>query len=498
MTKISRTAPVSGLTDLSNESRMIIAPWSRLIRGIGLGQYPIDYDPVAAGHIRETFDQLTAKVSPSNAYTSFCRTLADTVLTVADPAASSDEAWLEQSVEPLLRSVRAEGNPYYRAMAGSIVMDFLAKLGLDRSLLVNDERDFPAEVLAMLDEIEPDQIPDENRGRHGDYERLSASSTVFLALGQLGLADRLVTPERNHIIEALNLLEHIPAPYFRGRAGSMFLSVTALLGYDEFIFDGERDYMRETLRYMSRADELKIYPAFPNELPLAWSKLYPAVTMLNAVAMCGRTEYLRDPFDWVAETTSLMEQIPWSDRVHMAQYYIIALHNLGRMRDQLPDLNAYLKQIVAVLDIVDPGGNFFPNGIAYPYIIEEAMMTGRLDLIPDEALERMVDSFLDLDHTVADRDNRSFPVSYALNALAEIGSAELMFTPRARYGGRSPMAWVIDRMSDGGEKEGLRLYMIHHALISYALRMRGAAAPDTALFDNFRFRLATLEFSAPE
>jgi hypothetical protein len=173
----------------------------------------------------------------------------------------------------------------------------------------------------------------------------------------------------------------------------------------------------------------------------------------------------------------------------MSQYYIIALHNLGRLQDELPDLDAYLAEVVAVLDIVDPGGNFFPNGIAYPYIIEVAMLTGRLSLIPHEALERMVDSFLDLDRTDADRYNRSFPVSYVLNVLGEIGAAGLIFTPRARYAGKSPMAWVVDRMSDGAEKEGIRLYMIHHALVSYAMRLRGAKAGETELFKDFRFRL---------
>jgi hypothetical protein len=180
----------------------------------------------------------------------------------------------------------------------------------------------------------------------------------------------------------------------------------------------------------------------------------------------------------------------------MVQYYIVALHNLGRLRDELPDLDAYLADVVAVLDIVDPGGNFFPNGIAYPYIIEEAMITGRLDLIPDEALERMVDSFLDLDRRDADRYNRAFPVSYALNVLGEIGAADLIFTPRASYGGRSPMAWVVDRMSEGATKEGIRLYMIHHALVSYALRLRGADACESELFRNFRFRCAAPEHSA--
>jgi hypothetical protein len=469
---------------------MISAPWSRMIRGIGLGQYPIDYDAAIAGHIRETFDRLAAIVMPSNTYTLFCRTLADFVLMAADPAGDRDRGWIAQSVAPLLDAVRAEGNPYYRAMAGSLVMDCFAKLGLELSLLVNDDLDFPAEVLGMLDQIAPDQIKDENRGRHGDYERLSASSTVFLALGQLGLKDRLVSGGRNRIIEALNLLENIPAPYFRGRSGSMFLSVTALLGYAEYIFDGERDYMKEVLEYLTRADELKIFPSFPNEIPIAWTKAYPLLTMLNAIAMSGRAQYLNQPIDWLAEAKALLSQVPWDDRVHMSEYYVVALYNLGRLQQELPDLDAYMAEVVSVLDMVDPGGNFFPNGIAYPYIIELAMLTGRMDLIPDEALEKMVDSFLDLDRTPGDKANRSFPVSYVLNILGEIGAADLIFKPRARFGGSSAMAWVVDNMSEGATQEGTRLYMINHALLSYALRLRGAKAPETELFGNFRFPLA--------
>jgi hypothetical protein len=487
---VSRALPVSGLSDLSNESRMISAPWSRMIRGIGLGQYPVDFDPAIAGHIREAFDRLAAKVPPSNHYPHFCRTLADFVLTTADPDADRDPAGIGRDVAKLLEAARLEPNPYYRSMAGSLVMDSFAKLGLELSLLVNESLDFPAEVLAILDEIAPDQIEDENQGRHGDYERLSASSTVFLALGQLGLRDRLVTEERNRILEALNLLENIPAPYFRGRAGSMFLSVLALLGYEEYIFDGDRDYMKEVLDYLTRADELKIYPSFPNEIPLPWTKLYPLVTMLNAIAMCGRPEYLSDPVDWLGEAKALMAAVPWGDRVHMVQYYLVALHNLGRLRQEIPDLDAYMTEVVAVLDLVDPGANFFPNGIAYPYIIEEALITGRMDLIPDEALERMVDSFLDLDRTEADRANRAFPVSYALNVLGEIDASDLRFAPRAAYAGSSAMTWVIDNMSEDAEKEGTRLFMITHALVSYALRLRGAAAPETELFTKFTYRLA--------
>ncbi len=492
MNSVTRSLPVSGLGDMSNESRMIATPWSRMLRGIGLGQYPIDYDAALAGHIRDAFDRLAKKVSPSDGYTLFCRDMADFTLRVAEPGGDRD--WMAPAVGPLLEAVRSVPNPYYRATAGSILMDAFAKLGLDLSLLVNDERDFPAEVLGMLDEIAPDAIPDENQGRHGEYERVSACCTVFLALGQLGLRDRLVTAERNHVVEALNLLEHFPIPYFCGRVGGMLMSVIALLGYTEHIFDGERDYMAEVLGYLTRADEVGNWPAFPNPMPTPWLKVYPLLTMLNAVAMCGRAEYLTQPIDALAESRKLMSEIPWNTRVHMSQYYVIALHNLGRLADQLPDLNSFMQDVTAVLDIVDPGENFSPRGNAYPYIIELSMMTGRMDLIPDEALVRMADSFPDLDrvgdwtNSIDDnRANRAFPFSYALNVLGEIGAAELIFTPRERYEGRSAITWFVDDLSEDTREEGDRISMLDHCLVSYALRMRGADAGQTKLFQSFSF-----------
>ncbi|MDH6132686.1 hypothetical protein P3T37_002072 [Kitasatospora sp. MAA4] len=485
MNAVPRSLPVSGLGDLPKESRMIATPWSRMLRGIGLGQYPVDFDPSVAGHLRDTFDRLAAKVSPSDGYTLFSRELTEFILKVAEPG--RDRAWIEPAVGPLLDSARAVPNPYYRVTAGSILMDAFAKLGLDLSLLVNQGLDFPAEVLGMIDEIAPDQIEDENQGRHGEYERVSAYCTVFLALGQLGLRERLVTPERNHVVEALDLLDGFPVPYFCGRVGGMLMSVIALLGYTEHIFDGERDFMQEVLEYLTRADEVGNWPDFPNPMPIPWKKVYPLLTMLNAVAMCGRPEYLTRPIDALAEARSLMGQIPWTTRVHMSQYYVIALHNLGRLADQLPELDAFLRDVAAVLDIVDPGENYSPRGNAYPYIIELSMMTGRMDLIPDAALERLADSFVDLDSTADNRANRAFPVSYVLNILGEIGASELLFTPRERYDGLSAMTWVVENISEGAKEEGDRISMLDHSLVSFALRMRGADAGETELFERFVF-----------
>lgn len=484
MNTVSRNLPLAGLSDMPTESRMIATPWSRMLRGMGLGQYPVDYDPNVAGHLREAFDRLVRKASPSDGYTRFCRDLTDFTLRVVNPA--SDRTWIKPAVGHLLESSRSVPNNYYRAMAGSILMDAFAKLDLDTSLLVNDDIDFPAEVLSILDGIGADQIPDENQGRYGEYERVFASSAVFLALGQLGLRDRLVTADRNHIVETLDLLEHIPIPYYCGRVGGTLMSVIALLGYAEHIFDGERDYMNEVLEYLTRADEVGNWPEFHNPITIPWKKVYPLLSMLNAVAMCGRPEYLTRPIDSLAEAKALMSQIPWDIRVHMAQYYVIALHNLGRLHEEIPDVDAYMRDIVAVIDLVDPGENYSPRGNAYPYIIELSMMTGRMDLVPDEALERMVDSFPDLTGDL-NRKNRPFPVSYVLNILGEVDAAELIFLPRARYEGKSAIQWVIDNLSEGARVEGDRVSMIDHSLVSYALRLRGAAAAETELYKSFEF-----------
>ncbi|MEV4053546.1 hypothetical protein AB0J55_20330 [Amycolatopsis sp. NPDC049688] len=491
MDRPSSVLPVAGLADLTTESRMIATPWSRMVRGIGLGQYPIGYDPAAARRIRHTFDLLAAKVPPSNSYTLFARRLADLILNVADPAVDLSRTDTGAAVGSIVDAVRAEENPYHRVTAGSILMDAFAKLGLDRTLLVNEWMDFPAEILATTDQIRPDRIEDENQGRHGDYERLSACTAVFLALGQLGLADRLVTGERDHVRESLELLDRIPAPFFRGRGGSMLLSVLFLLGYDSHVFGGPRDHLKEVLDYLDRADELNLPPAFPQPMTEAFGKIYPLLTMLNAVAASGRAEYLTDGKDRLAEAKELLGRIDPVERTHMGLYYLVALHNLGRLSAEVPDLDAFVEDVLGPWDHADPGANFFRNGIAYPYMIETAMLTGRLDLITGRGLDRLVHSYPGLDRTDLDRANRPYPFSYTLNMLGEIGAADRLYTPSDTYGGRSAVAWVVDHLSDGGREEGSRLYMLDHALVSYALRLRDRERAETEVFRNFRFRLAS-------
>ncbi|HEX5406795.1 MAG TPA: hypothetical protein VFX16_31355 [Pseudonocardiaceae bacterium] len=489
MTIVTADVPVTGLADLTNESRMIATPWSRMVRGIGLGQYPVDYDHLMAERIRATFDRLATKVPDADAYTAFSGLLADFILNVADPGAGLSRADMERALDRMWGALRAERNPYHRLTAGCILLDAFAKLDIDRGLLIDGETDVPAEILAILDQIEPDRIQDENHGRHGHYERLAASTAVFLAFGQLGIEDRLIG-ERNHVVAALHLLDKIPAPFFRGRGGSMLLSAICVLGYERFIFDGDRDYLQETLDYLDRADEVKNPPSFPQPMSDDFPKIYPLLTMLNAIAMSGRAQYLTYRRDRLAEARQLLTAITPVERTHMGLYYLVALYNLGRLREQVPDVDAFVDDVVGQWGQVDPGSDFFLNGIAYPYLIETAMVTGRTDLITDTMLDRLLDSFPDLDRTSEGQANRPYPLSYVVTMLGEIGVADRLFAPRARYGGMSPLNWAIDHLSADAVGEGSRLYMLDHAMVSYALRLRGANRKETELFRKFRFRLA--------
>ncbi len=117
MTTTTQIPPRAGLSHLSTESRLIPTPWARMVRGLGLGQYPTDYDPVAAAHIRDAFAQLVAKVDGADPYTDCCAAMAELMLTAIE---GGD---VPSALVPVLKSVRVQPNPYHRLMAGCILMD---------------------------------------------------------------------------------------------------------------------------------------------------------------------------------------------------------------------------------------------------------------------------------------------------------------------------------------------------------------------------------------
>lgn len=468
------------LGPLGIESRLIATPWSRIVRGIGLGQRPQQYDPADAARIRRTFDLLRQRVPAATGYTAFAHLLSDVVLRACDPSDPADDRTLAAGFTRALEAGRAEENAYYRLMAGCITIEAAAKCGLARLVVGPDAlvrptpgyADVADEVLAMVDDIRPDGIADENAGRHGDYERLSASSAAFLAFWHLGLGDRLVTEDRDHIGEALTLIAGVPSPFFRGRGGSVLLSAVSVLGHAE----RAAPVVTEVLEVLDRADEIGVEPSFPSPMSPAFPRIYPLVTMLNSIAVSG---WDRGDVDArFAEAVALYGRLGTEERTHMGLYLLLAAHGAGRTALVAPDLDAFIEDLLGSHHRIDPGADYFLSGISYTYLVQTALMTGRRDLVTDEMVDRMVRAFRYLESDPAGRANRPYPFAYAMTALAEIGQVERCFTASEHYGGISAVEWVVSRISPDGRDEGNRLFMLDHALINWALRQRGLGAPE--------------------
>lgn len=474
--------PIAGLADISVESRVISTPWSRIVRGIGLGQHPVGYDTEAAQRIRDSFCLLRERVS-GDRYTHFASTMTELVLQATNPAVHLGARESDVLLAAAANAVRAIENPYFRVTAGCILLSGVAKLGLDDQLTAL--RAVAAEVLGAVDEIEPDRIRDENQGRHGDYERVAAWTAVFFAFGQLDISDSLASEGRDRIAEALTAIQNIPTPFFRGRGGSMLISSVLVLGRGDRIFGGDHDQIGSILSYLDRLDELQIYPAFPSRMTPEFVRLYPLLTMLNTIGISGHSEYLTRGGNRLREASELMASITPVERTHMGLYYVMALHNLGRLDTELPDLTLFVQQLVNEWRTIDPGQDYFLNGISYSYLAQIAYFTGRPDLITDQMLDRMVIAFVALERSAQSRANRPYPFSYVLNVLGELGASDRLYTPHPVYGGLSPFRWTVNHMSPGGKAEAPRLYMLNHALISWALRMRPPDAPDPGCFGRF-------------
>jgi hypothetical protein len=472
------------------ESRVISTPWSRIVRGIGLGQHPIGYDQAAAGRIRESFAMLEQRVSQDDHYTRFSHALCELILQITDSSTTPNDYEIDGLIIAAADEARTVTNPYYRVTAWCILLSAVAKLGIDTSYTVSPSRDLPAEIIAAVDQVEPNKIKDENRGRHGEYERVAAWTAVFLAFGQLDLGGRLVSHSRDCVAEALASIDNIPAPFFRGRGGSMLMSAVALLGFDDHLFDRPHDYVASTLSWMDNVDELGIYPSFPSPMSTEFMKVYPLLTMLNAIAVTGRHDYLMFGRNRLQEAAHLMAAISPVERTHMGLYYVIALYNLHRLPTELPSLDDYVEPLINQWRGIDPGQDYFLNGISYAYLTQLAFFTGRDDLITEAMIERMLTAFPALEHTAENRANRPYPFSYVLNVLTELGLGELLYLPHDAYGGLSPFAWITEHLSPGAHAESARLYMIDHALISWALRQRAPGLNEPGALGRFTFTRA--------
>jgi hypothetical protein len=224
---------------------------------------------------------------------------------------------------------------------------------------------------------------------------------------------------------------------------------------------------------MDKVDEVRLYPAFPSPMSPAFIKAYPLLTMLSAIGtLSDPVRYLTLGADRLQEATNLMEALEPVESTHMALYYVMALKNLGQLDTHLPNLDGFVERVLGLWPIIDPGRDYFLYGISYAYMIQLAYFAGRADLITGTMIDRMLSAFRTLESTAENRANRPYPFSYALNVLTELGLGDLLYAAHPDYDNRSPYGWLIDHLSDGGREEAGRLYMLDHALISWALRLR--------------------------
>ncbi|KAI1317571.1 hypothetical protein F5Y16DRAFT_392631 [Xylariaceae sp. FL0255] len=476
-----------GMAAMAPESRVICTPWSRMVRGLALGQYPVGYDDAIAGIITQARDILTQQVTKPTGYLRFALQLAELGIALNRPGVRVTHDELQTRATGLMDALCAETNPYYAAVGGGILFDAFAKFRLDISLL-NSTRDFAAEMLDVIDRIQPDQIKDENAGNHGEYEKLFAYTSIFLGFGQAGLTNRLTSGPRNYVREALHLIQTVPSPFFKGRGCSMLFSVLSAIGLDGMIFDDGHDFMKEVLEYVDRDDSIDFPLRFPQPITRAYEKIYPRITMLNAIAISGRHEYASMGHDRVAELKPLWAELEPAEKMHQSLYYLIALHNLGRTEQEIGSVHVLMDELLGYLDVVDPGANFFLNGLSHAYVVESAMLTGRLGDIPPQEIDRIAGCLKRMDATPIDRASRAYPFSYNLNALGEIGEAGALMSPNPVYGGISAFSWLVGQFSPDGQTEGSRLLMLGNALMGLGLRLRPREQSSTPMFDDIARR----------
>ena len=251
----------------------------------------------------------------------------------------------------------------------------------------------------------------------------------------------------------------------------MLIASAALMGCGDTL--AAHHTVESILSWMDRVDNIQLYPAFPSPMSPAFIKAYPLLTMLNALSTLDDPDrYVTFGRNRLQEASYLMTELEPIERTHMALYYVMALKNLGQLDTYLPDLDSFVEQVVGQWPEIDPGRDYFLYGISYAYLMQLAYFVGRADLITGAMIDRMLGAFRALETMPENRANRPYPFSSALNVLTELGLGELLHSPHPEYGGQSPYRWVISHLSDGGNREVRRLYMIDHALINWALRLR--------------------------
>ncbi|MEB5749174.1 hypothetical protein MXF13_04625 [Leclercia adecarboxylata] len=477
----------AALCQLNGENRLITTPWSRIVRGLGLGQYPMPYSETLSLWIQEAFEDLKHKTQYKNSYVRFSSLLCDFICLLIKPKERLSDNDKFDYISNILYLINSEPDPYRKVMQYSITIDALAKLNINLFDILEKSVDLPRLLFTAINEIKSNRIKDENSGKHGDYEKLSAYTSVFFALAVCNKAQAAVTWQRNHISEALQTLATIPSPFFRGRGGSMLFSAISLMGYRGMLQNDGRDYIFETLDYLDNAATMGIDPTFPQSMTPAFVTVYPLLTMLNAIAAAGHHQAIHYKQDRISQANALMDSLTPVERTHMGLYYIMAIFNLGLLDREEKRVNALIEELVHTAHHIDPSENYFLHGIASSYVIETATLTGRKSWLTEQIINNLAGSFARMNRKLEDEINRPYPLAYALTMLAEAGHADKLFEPSACYENRSAISWTIDNLTQIEDGADGRLYMLNHALINLMLRMRGNGFTMPRVYSDFIF-----------
>lgn len=469
------------ILNIDMETRLITTPWSRIVRGLGQGQNPTSYDSELSLYIQKTFDHLKTKTT-DNSYVLSSSMISDLVLLIIKNNLSKSEKY--EYVTNVIALVKTVFNPYKRVMLYCLLADSLIKLDVNIFDLLSSNINFPNLVFATIDEISPNHIQDENYGKHGDYEKLSAYTSFFFVLAFCDKSSYGINEERNHISDSLKLINKIPSPFFRGRGASMLLVAIKLMGYEKYIFS-EGDYVKSIFDYFDIDNQIKIDPSFPQPMSREFIKIYPLLTMLNAIAVLGEHKYLFYCFDRLAQAKSLLSELSPVEKTHMVLYYLIARFNLGKLDRN--ECDVLLNEIVDTAALIDPSQNYFLHGISCSYVIETARIFKRNDLVSADIINKLANCFIDMNKNPSDVYNRAYPFAYALTMISNFGKSMSLFYPSMVYGGMSPIDWVINNLSEDDIMSADRLYMLCNSLINLALRMRGSNHDAPDVLSKFKF-----------
>nr|WP_168455046.1 hypothetical protein [Acinetobacter larvae]APD77623.1 hypothetical protein BFG52_16605 [Acinetobacter larvae] len=484
----SENSLINALENLDNENRLVTTPWSRIVRGLGLGQYPMNFSKTISGWIQDAFDELKEKTEYKNSYVNFSSRLCDLIYLLVKPNQILRDSDRQIYIFDVLSLINNEPDPYHKIMQYSITIDALAKLNINLFDLMENFIDLPDLLFKNINAIKSSSIENENSGKHGNYEKLSAYTSIFFALASCDKKDVAVSYGKDYIDDALKTLENIPSPFLRGRGGSMLFCAISLLGYSKVLFSNGRDYITEMLDYLDDTDLININPSFPQEMTPDFIKIYPLLTLLNAIAATRHYEALNYKQDRILQVNVILEALTPIERTHMGLYYVMALYNLGLIVKEEKNVNKLINELIHTATNIDPSDNYFLTGIANSYVIETSIILGKKNLITEDLVKTLVNSFLSMNKNFDDEINRPYPIAYALTILGEAGHIDKLFTPSVHYGNKSAISWMINNLVQIGDNTDNKLYMFNNALINLMLRMRGKDFPVLDVYKKFSFK----------